>query len=53
MGQIAQATMPFLCEKTHTEPVYLTTYSTETQQWIAAEMQKSGVTAPDCKVGKT
>ena len=53
MGQIAQATMPFLCEKTHTEPVYLTTYSTETQQWIAAEMQKSGVTAPDFKVGKT
>ena len=45
--------LPFLCEKRLTEPVYLTTYSTETQRWIAAEMQKSGVTAPDCKVGKT
>jgi hypothetical protein len=33
--------LPFLCEKTVTEPVYLTTYSAETQQWIAAELQKS------------
>jgi hypothetical protein len=45
--------LPFLCEKTLNEPVYLTTYSTGTQHWIAAEMQKSGVTAPDCKVRKT
>jgi hypothetical protein len=45
--------LPFLCEKTHAEPVYLTTYSTETQRWIAAEMQKSGFTAPDCKTRKT
>jgi len=45
--------LPFLCEKTVSEPVYLTTYSTGTQHWIAAEMQKSGVLAPDCKVRKT
>ena len=45
--------LPFLCEKTVTEPVYLTTYSAETQRWIAAELQKSGVTAPDCKLRKT
>jgi hypothetical protein len=45
--------LPFLCEKTLSEPVYLKTYSTETQRWITAEMQKSGVTAPDCKVRKT
>jgi hypothetical protein len=49
VGQIAQ----FLCEKTVNEPVYLTTYSSETQHWIAAEMKKSGVTAPDCKLRKT
>ncbi len=45
--------LPFLCEKTVGDPVYLTTYSTETQRWITAEMQKSGVSAPDCKVRKT
>ena len=45
--------LPFLCEKTAAEPVYLTTYSTTTQQWIASEMQKAGVTAPDCKLRKT
>jgi hypothetical protein len=45
--------LPFLCEKMATEPVYLTTYSGATQRWIAAELQKSGVTAPDCKLRKT
>ena len=45
--------LPFLCEKTVTEPVYLTTYSAETQRWIAAELKKSGVTTPDCKLRKT
>jgi hypothetical protein len=45
--------LPFLCEKSVTEPVYLTTYSSETQHWIAVEMKKSGVTAPDCKLRKT
>jgi hypothetical protein len=45
--------LPFLCEKQVDEPVYLTTYSGATQRWIAAEMQKSGVTAPDCKARKT
>jgi hypothetical protein len=45
--------LPFLCEKTVTEPVYLTTYSGDTQRWIAAEMQKTGVTVPDCKARKT
>jgi hypothetical protein len=38
---------------TVTEPVYLTTYSAETQRWIAAELQKSCVTGPDCKLRKT
>jgi hypothetical protein len=45
--------LPFLCEKSLSEPVYLTTYSGDTQRWIAAEMQKTGVTAPDCKARKT
>jgi hypothetical protein len=45
--------LPFLCEKTVTEPVYLTTYSGHTQRWIAAEMQRTGVAAPDCKARKT
>jgi hypothetical protein len=45
--------LPFLCEKALSEPVYLTTYSGDTQRWIAAEMQKTGVTAPDCKARKT
>jgi hypothetical protein len=45
--------LPFLCEKSASEPVYLTTYSADTQRWIAAEMQKSGVAAPDCKLRKT
>jgi len=45
--------LPFLCEKQVADPIYLTTYSTKTQQWIGAEMQRLGVTAPDCKVRKT
>ncbi|MBS0531139.1 MAG: hypothetical protein JSS22_17370 [Proteobacteria bacterium] len=45
--------LPFLCEKNAAEPAYLTTYSATTQQWIASEMQKAGVTAPDCKLRKT
>jgi hypothetical protein len=45
--------LPFLCEKTISEPVYLTTYSGNTQRWIAAEMQKTGVSAPDCRARKT
>ena len=45
--------LPFLCEKSVAEPIYLTTYSTTTQRWITAEMQKFGVTAPDCKLRKT
>jgi hypothetical protein len=45
--------LPFLCEKIAAEPVYLTTYSTTTQKWIAAEMQKAGVVSPECKLRKT
>ena len=45
--------LPFLCEKKVAEPAYLATYSGETQRWIAAEMQKSSVTGPDCKARKT
>jgi hypothetical protein len=45
--------LPFLCEKALAEPVYLTTYSGDTQRWITAQMQKAGVTTPDCKLRKT
>jgi hypothetical protein len=45
--------LPFLCEKIAAEPVYMTTYSTATQQWVSSEMRRQGVTAPECKVRKT
>jgi hypothetical protein len=45
--------LPFLCEKNTAEPVYLTTYSTDTQQWVKASMKTAGATPPDCKLGKT
>ncbi|WP_213772541.1 hypothetical protein [Bradyrhizobium sp. dw_78] len=45
--------LPFLCEKMAREPAYILTYSAETQRWIAAELQKAGMTAPDCKFRKT
>jgi hypothetical protein len=45
--------LPFLCEKQAAEPVYLTTYSTATQQWIRSQMLGAGITAPECKMGKT
>jgi hypothetical protein len=48
-----KAHLPFLCEKTAADALYLTIYSTTTQQWIAAEMRKAGVVPPDCKVRKT
>jgi hypothetical protein len=48
-----KAHLPFLCEKSAAEAVYLTTYSTATQHWIAAEMQKAGVAPPECKLRKT
>src|SRR5882724_6134162 len=45
--------LPFLCEKNKAEPVYLTTYSADTQQWVKASMKTASVTPPDCKLGKT
>jgi hypothetical protein len=45
--------LPFLCEKNKAEPAYLTTYSTDTQQWVKASMKTASVTPPDCKLGKT
>jgi hypothetical protein len=45
--------LPFLCEKNATEPAYLSTYSTDTQQWVKASLRTAGVIPPDCKLGKT
>jgi hypothetical protein len=45
--------LPFLCEKHQAEPLYLTTYSTDTQEWVKASLKSAGVTPPDCKLGKT
>jgi hypothetical protein len=45
--------LPFLCEKSATEPAYLATYSADTQQWVKASMKTASVTPPDCKLGKT
>ena len=45
--------LPFLCEKYKAEPAYLTTYSTDTQEWVRASMKSASVTPPDCKLGKT
>jgi hypothetical protein len=45
--------LPFLCEKNKASPAYLTTYSTDTQQWVSASMKTASVTPPDCKLGKT
>jgi hypothetical protein len=44
--------LPFLCEKNAAEPAYLTTYATNTQQWIKASLQRAGAVAPDCKLKK-
>jgi hypothetical protein len=45
--------LPFLCDKNSTEPAYLETYSTDTQQWVKASMKSASVAPPDCKLGKT
>jgi hypothetical protein len=45
--------LPFLCEKNNAQPAYLTTYNTDTQQWVKASLKTAGVTPPDCKLGKT
>jgi hypothetical protein len=45
--------LPFLCEKNAADATYLTTYATNTQQWIKASLQRNGVNAPDCKLRKT
>ena len=45
--------LPFLCEKNNTEPGYLATYSTVTQQWVKTSLKTASVAPPDCKLGKT
>jgi hypothetical protein len=45
--------LAFLCEKIRDEPAYLTTYSTEAQQWVQTSLTRAGVTQPDCKLRKT
>ena len=45
--------LPFLCEKTRTEPGYLATYSTTTQEWVKTSLKTASITPPDCKLGKT
>jgi hypothetical protein len=45
--------LPVLCEKHVAEPLYLTTYSTDTQEWLKASLKSASVTPPDCKLGKT
>jgi hypothetical protein len=45
--------LPFLCEKNAMQPAYLDTYGADTQRWIKASLQSTGVTPPDCKLAKT
>ncbi|WP_298256415.1 hypothetical protein [Bradyrhizobium sp.] len=45
--------LPFLCEKNHSEPGYLATYGTITQDWVRTSLKTASVTPPDCKLGKT
>ncbi|WP_409188543.1 hypothetical protein [Bradyrhizobium sp. RDM4] len=45
--------LPFLCEMSAAQPAYLSTYGTETQQWIKASLKTASITPPDCKLGKT
>ena len=43
----------FLCEKDASDPTYLATYATQTQQWIKTSMTQAGVVAPDCQLRKS
>ncbi len=45
--------LPFLCEKNRSEPGYLATYGTVTQDWVTTSLKTASVTPPDCKLGKT
>jgi hypothetical protein len=45
--------LPFLCEMDKADPAYLTTYATDTQQWVKTSMRAASITPPDCKLGKT
>jgi hypothetical protein len=45
--------LPFLCEKNQTEPAYLATYGTVTQDWVKTSLKTASVTPPDCQLGKT
>jgi len=45
--------LPFLCEKNQTEPGYLATYGTVTQDWVKTSLKTASLTPPDCKLGKT
>ena len=45
--------LPFLCEKSQTEPGYLATYGDVTRDWVKTSLKTASVTPPDCKLGKT
>src|SRR5258708_292690 len=45
--------LPLLCAKHPAGAPYLTTYSTDTQEWLKASLKSASVTPPDCKQGKT
>jgi hypothetical protein len=41
--------LPFLCEKTTTDPAFLGTFSAKTQDFIKSAMARAGVTSPGCR----
>ncbi len=43
----------FLCDKDASDPLYMATYATQTQQWIKTSLKQAGVTPPDCKLRKS
>ena len=45
--------LPFLCEKSQTEPGYLATFGDVTRDWVKTSLKTASVTPPDCKLGKT
>lgn len=48
-----QRHLPFLCEKTTSDPRFLGTYNPNTQSWIKTAMQQAGVVAPGCQLKKS
>lgn len=48
-----QRHLPFLCEKTKSDPRFIGTYNPNTQSWIRTSMQQAGVVAPGCQLKKS